>query len=83
MKRLLVAAAFAAAATLTFGSSAFAWKPYTHVQSGLTARADAVDDGKVAVAGKSYPVDSRVVDARATGRATTTRESSVRTDSRT
>jgi len=63
MKRLLIAAAFAAAATLTFASSAFAWKPYTHVQSGLTARADAVDDGKVAVAGKSYPVDSRVVDA--------------------
>ena len=63
MKRLLVAAAFAAAATLTFASSAFAWKPYTHVQSGLTARADAVDDGKVTVAAKSYPVDSRVVDA--------------------
>src|SRR5829696_4875531 len=63
MKRLLIAAAFAAAATLTFASSAFAWKPYTHVQSGLTARADAVDDGKVTVAGKSYPVDSRVVDA--------------------
>src|SRR5215211_4240220 len=63
MKRLLIAAAFAAAATLTFASSAFAWKPYTHVQSGLTARADAVDDGKVTVAGKSYPVDSRVVTA--------------------
>ena len=63
MRRWLVAAAMTAAVTMTFASNAFAWKPYTHVQSGYTARADAVDDGKVTVAGKSYPVDARVVDA--------------------
>src|SRR4051812_50167161 len=52
MRRLLIAAALAAAATMTLASSAFAFKPYTHVQSGLTARADAVDDGKVTIGGE-------------------------------
>jgi hypothetical protein len=57
MRRWLIAAALAAVGTFTFASNALAWKPYTHVQSGLTSRADAVDDGKVTIAGKSYPVD--------------------------
>jgi hypothetical protein len=51
---------------LVFGHDAQAFKPYTHIQTGYDAWADATDDGYVTIAGEDYKVPDRVVDALST-----------------
>lgn len=54
-----------AAATLQVGAlpAAQAFKPYTHIDTGDSAYDDVVDDGKVTIAGRHYPVRTEVVEA--------------------
>lgn len=56
-------AIIAVAAALLAAPPAYAFKPYTHAQTGQDARADAIDDGFVTIAGRQYPVDPAVVAA--------------------
>src|SRR4051812_9740890 len=44
-------------------SPANAFKPYTHANTGFDARADVIDNGKVTIEGREYPVDPAVVAA--------------------
>ena len=46
-----------------FGHDAQAFKPYTHIQTGTDAYADAIDDGMVTIGGQDYPLDPRLVTA--------------------
>ena len=60
---LLVGALALGLATLLPAEPARAFKPYTHTVVGNTAMADAVDDGRVSIGGRSYAVRPKVVDA--------------------
>ena len=48
-------------AGLAMAPAAQAFKPYTHLKTGATAYADAVDDGKVTINGAEYAVPPAVV----------------------
>ncbi|HEY0989999.1 MAG TPA: hypothetical protein VGD80_23175 [Kofleriaceae bacterium] len=50
-------------AVILSGETAYAWKPYTHNTTALRAYRDAVDDGKVTILGRTYPVSPQVVTA--------------------
>jgi hypothetical protein len=49
--------------SLIAAPQAKAFKPYTHVQTGYDAYADAVNDGNVTIEGKAYPVNPTVLAA--------------------
>ncbi len=51
------------AALLIAPGAAMAWKPFAHNYTGDQAYADAVDDGSVTIAGRSYPLEPRLVAA--------------------
>lgn len=53
----------AATALQVLPTPATAFKPYTHIDTGDNAYADVVDDGRVTIAGRSYPVAPAVVTA--------------------
>lgn len=67
--RAAVLAVLVAASLLAGVAPARAWKPYTHVFTGNSAWADAVDDGKVTIAGRSYAVPPRLLAALSTKKA--------------
>lgn len=60
---IAVSAALAVVAAMFATPPAYAFKPYTHVQTGTDARSDAIDDGMVTINGQEYPVNPAVVDA--------------------
>lgn len=47
----------------TYTPVATAFKPYTHIDTGDNAWSDVVDDGRVTILGRSYPVPADVVTA--------------------
>lgn len=66
-RRLRAAIPLATSAVLVAGMAAapaaVAFKPYTHLQTGATAYADAIDDGQVTIDGTAYAVPPQVVEA--------------------
>jgi hypothetical protein len=56
-------AAAVLAALLSAPSAALAWKPFAHNYIGDQAYADATDDGKVTIGGRSYPLAPELVTA--------------------
>jgi hypothetical protein len=63
LRPLAAACAVALLAVLALASSAQAFKPYTHIQSGLRAWEDVTDDGEVTIEGREYAVKPEVVAA--------------------
>lgn len=63
LRPLAAACAVALFAVLALASSAQAFKPYTHIQTGLRAYEDVTDDGKVTIEGRAYDVKPEVVAA--------------------
>ena len=63
LRPLAAACAVALLAVLALASSAQAFKPYTHIQSGLRAYEDVTDDGKVTIEGREYAVKPEVLAA--------------------
>ncbi|MBE2316164.1 hypothetical protein DVA67_009270 [Solirubrobacter sp. CPCC 204708] len=63
LRPLVAACAAALFAVLALASTAHAFKPYTHVQTGLRAYEDVMDDGKVTIEGREYAVKPEVVEA--------------------
>ena len=69
LRPLILACALAVLAALAFGaSSAHAFKPYTHSQTGDRAWEDVTDDGHITIEGREYPVRAEVVAALAAHR---------------
>src|SRR5690349_16835358 len=63
LSMIAVSAALAVVAAMFAAPPAYAFKPYTHVQTGTDARSDAIDDGMVTINGREYPVNPAVVTA--------------------
>ncbi len=63
LRPLAAACALALLSLLALSSSAHAFKPYTHIQSGLRAWEDVTDDGEVTIEGREYAVKPEVVAA--------------------
>lgn len=61
--RSMVVVVAMVAALLAAPSAAMAWKPYAHNYIGDQAYADAVDDGRVTVGGRTYPLKDELVKA--------------------